>query len=416
MAGAESSTRALARYHERARRRGVRPVVYWIARAILQLAINILWRPARHGRENIPRSGPLILAANHRSFLDPFIVGICIRRPIYFVAKQELFEKRWQAWILNALGAFPVRRGESDQEMMRTAREIVERGDPVVIFPEGTRIRNGSLGDPKRGVGRLALETGAPVVPIAIAGTEHARRGLRIRPVKVKVRFGPPLTFPRVHEPSPSLATEVTARIWPCVELQWEWLGGLTPLHQAAVVGAGEIGTALAAVLGRAGLEVQLGCRTARQAERLGASRAATLGTGTLELPDSVTPCTVADIEFAGVDLVVFAVPLRTLPVVVGKVGPAIGERATLLLPARGEIRSHAALPARYAAERTGASTVALLGVRDEAGSLLNGAARAELVCDNPDRRKQLEAVFAAAAVDLAAPATAEPDRRAAAA
>ena len=108
----ERSTDALIRYHERARRRGVRPIVYWIVRAVLQPAILIFWRVARHGREHIPRSGPLILAANHRSFLDPFIVGCCVRRPVYFVAKKELFEKRWQGWLLNGLGAFPINRGD----------------------------------------------------------------------------------------------------------------------------------------------------------------------------------------------------------------------------------------------------------------------------------------------------------------
>jgi 1-acyl-sn-glycerol-3-phosphate acyltransferase len=98
-----------------------------------------------------------------------------------------------------------------------------------VIFPEGTRIRTGPLGRPKRGVGRLALETGAPVVPVAIMGSERARRGWKIRPVWVRVRCGKPLTFPRVESPSPRLAEEVTARLWPCVELQWNWLGGETP-------------------------------------------------------------------------------------------------------------------------------------------------------------------------------------------
>src|ERR671928_401278 len=186
----------LHRYHVRARERGVNRAVYWTVRAVLQPAMRLWFRLERQGRESIPRSGPVILAANHRSFLDPFVVGVCLRRPVYFVAKQELFAKRWQGWLLNALGAFPVRRGESDEESVATAKAILERGDAVVIFPEGTRIRTGSLGRAKRGVGRLALETGAPVVPIALHGTEHARRGWRIRPVKVKVRLGCPLTFP----------------------------------------------------------------------------------------------------------------------------------------------------------------------------------------------------------------------------
>src|SRR5919206_561463 len=140
-------------------------------------------------------------------------------------------------------------------------------------YHERTRIRSGSLARPKSGVGRFALASGAPVVPVAVVGTERARRGWRIRPVKVQARCGPPLRFPRVADPSSQLAREVTARIWPCVELQWEWLGGLPPLRTAAVVGAGSMGTTLAVLLSRAGLDVQLGCRSLAQARRVSASR-----------------------------------------------------------------------------------------------------------------------------------------------
>ncbi|MFL5894242.1 MAG: lysophospholipid acyltransferase family protein [Thermoleophilaceae bacterium] len=216
----------LSRYYERTRTKGVNKPLFWAARLLLGFAIRIYFSLERTGRENIPRTGPVILAANHRSFLDPFIVGCCIRRPVYFVAKKELFDKRWQGWLLNRLGAFPIKRGEADEQSMATARGVLERGGALVIFPEGTRIRKGGLGRPKRGVGRLALETGAPVVPIALMGTDRARRGLKIRPVWVRVRCGRPLTFPRVEHPSPRLAEEVTARLWPCVQLQWSWLGG----------------------------------------------------------------------------------------------------------------------------------------------------------------------------------------------
>ena len=99
---------------------------------------------------------------------------------------------------MGSLGAFPVHRGAGDSDMLETARAILERGDCVLMFPEGTRTRPGALGRPKRGVGRLALETGAPVVPVAMIGTEAVRKGWMIRPHKIRVRIGRPLTFPQV--------------------------------------------------------------------------------------------------------------------------------------------------------------------------------------------------------------------------
>jgi glycerol-3-phosphate dehydrogenase (NAD(P)+) len=213
-------------FRDRSLNRGVNPVIYWTLRSLLVPASLIYLRMQRVGREHLPKHGPLLLASNHRSFLDPFLIGTCLRRPIYYFAKRELFEKRWQAWILNSLGAFPVDRGAGDRAALDTAREILERGDCVVVFPEGTRKRRGPLGMPRRGIGRLALETGVPVVPIAVIGSEHVRRGWRIRPRKVRLRVGPPLRFPTTGAASPSLAAAVTERIWTCVSLQWEWLGG----------------------------------------------------------------------------------------------------------------------------------------------------------------------------------------------
>src|SRR3954447_17988072 len=172
----------LSLHHQRARERGVNKPVYWIVRAILQPAITLWFRLGRFGREHVPSEGGVILAANHKSFLDPFVIGCCVRRPVYFVAKRELFDRRWQGWLLNALGAFPVRRGESDEESIQTAKEIGGRGDVVVICRGGPRIRRpGELGGAGGGVGRLVLEPGAPVVPMAVTGPGGARRGWRIR-------------------------------------------------------------------------------------------------------------------------------------------------------------------------------------------------------------------------------------------
>jgi len=216
----------LGAFRERSLERGVNPFVYWFFRALFVPFFLVYFRMERIGREHLPRTGPLLLASNHRSFLDPFVIGTLLRRPVYYMAKRELFEKRWQAWILNALGAFPVDRGTGDADAMATARAILARGDCVVVFPEGTRVRTGPLGEPRRGVGRLALETGAPVAPVAVIGSDAVRRGWRIRPRKVRVRVGRALLFPTLQQSSPAAAAAVTARVWACVSLQWEWLGG----------------------------------------------------------------------------------------------------------------------------------------------------------------------------------------------
>jgi glycerol-3-phosphate dehydrogenase (NAD(P)+) len=388
---AERDRARLDRLRERSRERGVNVVVYWVVRAVLQPALHVYFRLRRISREHIPADGPVILAANHRSFLDPFVIGCCLRRPVHFVAKRELFERRLQGWLLNALGAFPIRRGESDEDSMATAKAILARGDVVVIFPEGTRIRSGSLGPAKRGVGRLALETRAPVVPIAVKGTERARRGWLIRPVKVSVRCGRPLTFPHVDSASPALAREVTARIWPCVELQWEWLGGLPPLRKAAVVGAGSMGTAMASLLARAGLDVQLAARNADAAQRVAAH-----GVG-----DGVAVTSVSEIEFAGVDLIVFAVPAAALPSAVAKIGDRVGQRSAVVVVSKGLVPPLGTLPVQYVAERVGARAVAALGGPCHAREAVELGASVVVAAASADFRRQLADVLEQAGLEV---------------
>jgi 1-acyl-sn-glycerol-3-phosphate acyltransferase len=126
-------------------------------------------------------------------------------------------------------GVFPVRRGARDEETFITAETILARGGAITMYCEGGRSRTGKVAEQaKRGIGRLALETGAPVVPVAVIGSDAVRRGWRIRPRKVRLRVGPPLRFPTVESCSPALAAGVTERIWACVSLQWVWLGGAT--------------------------------------------------------------------------------------------------------------------------------------------------------------------------------------------
>src|SRR4051794_19002449 len=355
---------------------------------------------SRIGREHVP-DGAVILASNHRSFLDPFVVGICLNRPFSFAGKRALFNNRLYGWFLNCLGAFPIRRGESDEESVETARQILARGDALVIFPEGTRIREGSLGRAKRGVGRLALESGAPVVPVAVHGTDRARRGWRLRPVKVKVRMGRPLTFPRVEDPSRNLAAEVTARIWPCVELQWEWLGGLPPLRKAAVIGAGAMGTGMAALLPRAGLDVQLGCPTPQHAQRPPAGRCNGDSLPGVELPEGVSPAPVGSIELAGVDLVVFAVPASALPQAVGSVGARIGSRTAVLVLAKGLVAPLGMLPSRYVGDRVNARAIAALGGPFHAGEAVEAGASSVLATEDDDFAGQLGDALARAGIDV---------------
>jgi 1-acyl-sn-glycerol-3-phosphate acyltransferase len=388
-------SRPLDVYHERTRRRGVNSLVYWTVRAVMKPAIIAYFRLRRLGREHIPAGG-VILAANHRSFLDPFAIGCCNPRPIYFVAKRELFKNPLIGWFLNCMGAFPVKRGESDEESVQTALALLERGQAVVIFPEGTRIRSGSLAKPKRGVGRLALQSGAPVVPIAITGSEHARDGWRIKPVRVHVRCGAPLTYPRVDNPSPFLAGEVTERIWPCVGLQWEWLGGLPPLRTAAVIGAGSMGTAIASVLARAGLEVQLGCRTTSQAARLLEERENPAYMPGLTLDKAIEPKTVREIELAGVDLAVLAVPCSSLPAVVGEIGARVGDRSAVLVASKGLVPPLGTTPTAYVAERVTARAVASLGGPAHAREAIEIGAAVVVATRDRDLRRQLREVLEA--------------------
>lgn len=386
----------LQRYHDYTRRHSVNWPLYLLARVFMTPFFLVYFRLGRTGREHGRVSGGLIVAANHRSFLDPFAIGVALpwRRPMNYVAKIELFERRWQGWLLSRLGAFPIRRGESDEMSMETARLAVERGGTVCIFPEGTRIRRGTLATPKRGVGRLALQTGVPVLPTAVYGSEHVRRGWRIRPRQVRVRLGKAMTFPRVEEPSPPLAESVTARIWPNVLLQWEEMGGLPPMRRAAVIGAGSWGTAVAVLLARGGLEVQLGARTAEQAAEMieaGENRRYLDG---VELPDSLLVRPASEIELAGLDLVCLAIPSGSLPQAVGAIADRVSGRSSVLLLTKGLIAPLGQLPAEYVGERIRARAVACLGGPAHAAEAVSGSAALVLGSGDADLRDQLGEVF----------------------
>jgi glycerol-3-phosphate dehydrogenase (NAD(P)+) len=389
------------RLHRRAREHGANPIVYGIVRILFQPFFHVYFRMSRVGREHLPKRGPVIVASNHRSFLDPFVIATMARRPMYYVAKEELFRKRWQAWVLNALGAFPVKRGANDEDMIETAKAILARGDIVLIFPEGTRIRPGSLGKPKRGVGRLALETGVPVVPVAVLGTEAVRRGWRIRPHKVRIRAGRPLRFPQVEQPSRALAGAVTDRIWPCVMLQWEWLGGLPPVRRVAIIGAGTWGTSLAVSLSRAGLEVDLGCRTQEQAVAVQGSRENPRYLPGVVLPDAIRVLRASELNIEGHDVVCLAVPAKALPAVLASHGGRISSRIGLLVVSKGLVPPLGTLPAAFAAERCNARAVAVLGGPAHAAEMLERGASVVLASLDKGFSRQIAAALRAAKLDV---------------
>jgi glycerol-3-phosphate dehydrogenase (NAD(P)+) len=388
--------------HRRARQKGVNRLVLFIVRIVLTTFFWVYLRMRRIGREFIPADGPVVLASNHRSFFDPFMIGTMTRRPVYYVAKEELFQyNRVLSWLLNALGAFPVARGRGDQETIETAKAILARGEIVLMFPEGTRTRPGSLGKPHRGVGRLALESGAPVVPIAIIGTEDIRNGWRFRPRRVRIRAGRPLHFPTVEHASPALAGAVTDRIWPMVMLQWEWLGGTPPIRRAAIIGAGAAGTSLAVLLARAGFEVDLGCRTREQAETIAATRTNETYLPGVELPDSINVARAGDLELAEYDLICLAVAARALPAVMGAHGERIPRRAGVLVLSKGLVPPLGTLPSAFVAERCAARAVAAMGGPAEAAETLEHGASVVVASVDRGFRRDLADALSTAGLDV---------------
>jgi 1-acyl-sn-glycerol-3-phosphate acyltransferase len=210
--------------HRFARERGTSRFLYGLVRRIVVPFMRLWFGLRIVGAEHIPADGPAIIAPNHKSFWDSFFVAAATRRPLRFMGKAELFAGR-RGCLLLRLGAFPVLRGTSDHEALETARTILRQGGLLAMFPEGTRVRDpDSLGTPRRGAARLALETGAPLVPAAISGTERLFIGPLPRPTRVQIAFGEPISVDEL-EPSPEVAGELVAdALWPEVETQFEGL------------------------------------------------------------------------------------------------------------------------------------------------------------------------------------------------
>jgi 1-acyl-sn-glycerol-3-phosphate acyltransferase len=175
--------------------------VYELVRLLLVPYIAILYRSRCIDSQKVPSEGPVLLAPNHFSFLDHFFVAAYLRRKVQFMAKSQLFARPMQ-FIYTHGGVFPVLRGRRDEEAFKTAHAILARGDMVLMYLEGGRSRSGDLGEARPGVGRLALESGVPVVPVAIFGSQGARNWKKLQFPKVTVHFGDPIRFERVEHPS----------------------------------------------------------------------------------------------------------------------------------------------------------------------------------------------------------------------
>ncbi len=200
-------------YHARVRDHEPEAKVYELVRIATMLHALITYRARSIGSENVP-IGPLILAPNHASFMDHFFAGAFVRRRVQFMAKSQLFAPGAAQWIFSHGGVFPIRRGSDDDEAFITSAKILQRGGVIGMYCEGGRSRNGQVANAaKPGIGRLALDSGAPIVPVAILGSHQVRNWKRLRFPKVIVRYGTPLRFDQVLDSTREQQQEVADRI-----------------------------------------------------------------------------------------------------------------------------------------------------------------------------------------------------------
>ncbi|MGH2833938.1 MAG: lysophospholipid acyltransferase family protein [Solirubrobacteraceae bacterium] len=189
------------RFHRRARAREP-DWTYEAARLVMSPYAYIVLRTRPIDTCNVPGTGAVILAPNHFSFMDHFLIACYLRRKVRFMAKSQLFKPPLQ-FVFSHAGCFPVRRGAHDEETFITANSILARDGTLGMYCEGGRSRTGKVGmKAKPGIGRLALETGAPIVPIAIHGSARVRNWKRLQFPQVTVQYGAPLRWEEVEDPT----------------------------------------------------------------------------------------------------------------------------------------------------------------------------------------------------------------------
>src|SRR6056297_998735 len=155
-------------------------IIYWLAYYLINIYLKIVHNFLVKGKEKVPKYGPLIVVSNHVSYLDPPIVGAAVKRQLHFMAKQELFEKKWFGYILNQMGTFPVKRGVPDKSAIRKSLNILNNDKALCMFPEGTRIKTGELGEAKPGVTLIALMSKSPILPVAIKHSDENNKSLQV--------------------------------------------------------------------------------------------------------------------------------------------------------------------------------------------------------------------------------------------
>ncbi|HEX7739640.1 MAG TPA: lysophospholipid acyltransferase family protein [Marmoricola sp.] len=221
--------------HEVARK-GPGKVAYFLVRLLLMPILRVVFAMSASGTENVPDKGAVVIAPNHKSFWDAFFIAAVVKRRIYFMGKAELFEG-WAGRLLIALGGFPVRRGSSDAEAVATALAILERGDALALFPEGTRVSDpDELGNPRRGAARLAIEGHAPIVPTAITGTEKRRNHL---PRRVRVSFAEPIPVTDLEATPEDAAALIGDAVWPVITEDYKKLKARPGVIAAGVAAVG---------------------------------------------------------------------------------------------------------------------------------------------------------------------------------
>jgi 1-acyl-sn-glycerol-3-phosphate acyltransferase len=199
-------------FHERSRK-GI-GFVYDIVRVILTPFTILVYRCRAIGIENVPLTGKVIITPNHFSQMDHFLAAVYMRRKVQFMAKSQLFGNPIFNFIFKYGGVFPIRRGFDDTEAFKTAHSVLDKEGALLMYAEGGRSRTGDLGEPKRGVGKIALESGAPVVPVAIHGSAHVRGWKRLHFPKVTVQYGEPVSFPVVSDPSREQQQEAANKVF----------------------------------------------------------------------------------------------------------------------------------------------------------------------------------------------------------